>query len=127
MRQFDAQPHAALRPSLWAGRLALGPIVLTLSVKREAERTQVPERIANRVAALRRERGLSRKQAADQLHIHVSTFTAMEEGRYLPSLRLALRVSELFHLPVEAIFFSPAREENNWPELLFPSEEERNV
>jgi DNA-binding XRE family transcriptional regulator len=127
MQRFDAQSHAALRPSLWARRLAFGPLVLTLSVKREAECTQMPERIANRVAALRRERGLSRKQAADQLHIHVSTLTAIEQGEYLPSLRLALRVSELFNLPVGAIFFSPAREENSWPELLFPTEEGSNV
>lgn len=127
MSRFDAQPYAVLHPSLWAGRLEFGRMVLTFSVKRETECGQVSEPIINRIATLRRERGLTRKQVAEQLDIHLSTLTAIEEGSYLPGLRLALRMSKLFDLPVEAIFFSPVRGENAWPELLFPTEEESNV
>lgn len=109
MHQFDVQPHAYIRPSLRARRFAFGRFVVTLSVNREAE-CEPSERIANRVAELRREHDLSREQLADLLHIHTSTLIATEEGRYLPSLRLALRMSKLFDLPLEALFFFPADE-----------------
>jgi DNA-binding XRE family transcriptional regulator len=34
----------------------------------------------------------------------------MENGSYLPRLPLALHLSELFHLPIEAVFSSPTSE-----------------
>ncbi|HEX7734601.1 MAG TPA: helix-turn-helix transcriptional regulator [Ktedonobacteraceae bacterium] len=107
MQRARTQPHAHLRPSVWAGRLSLGRFVLTLSVNRKPEQDDAPEQITNRLIALRQERGLSREELAAQLQIHPSTVIEMERGRYLPSLRLALRLSELFELPIEAIFLSP--------------------
>lgn len=110
MRHDETAPTAHLRPSLWAGRLALGRFVLTLSVKRERPSREEEEHIGNRLASLRRERGLSRTVLAEQLQIHPTTLSALENGTYAPSLRLALRVSEVFGLPIEAIFFAPTRE-----------------
>ena len=107
MQPSDAEPHAYLRSSLWAGRVAFGPIVLTLSVKRGAGREQPSYLLANRVATLRREHHLSRLQLARRLSIHPATLVALEEGRYQPSLSLAMHIGELFNLPVEAIFFFP--------------------
>ncbi len=110
MQSLEMQPHTQLRPSLWAGRLVLGRFVLALSVSRETRPEEASNKITNRLAALRRERGWSRQECACLLRIHPSTLLAMEDGSYLPRLPLALRLSELFHLPVEAIFSSPTAE-----------------
>lgn len=110
MQNVEIQPHARLRPALWATRLTLGRCVLTLSVNRDIEREEQPAPIANRVAELRRKRGLSRQELAGLLSIHPTTLAALEDGTYLPSLRLALRVSEFFAQPVDALFFTPIAE-----------------
>jgi putative transcriptional regulator len=61
-------------------------------------------RVYNRLAVLRAERGLSRKQLADKLSINYQTIGYIERGDYNPSLELALGIAEFFRLPVEAIF-----------------------
>jgi DNA-binding XRE family transcriptional regulator len=58
----------------------------------------------NRVAVLRTERGLSRQDLAEALGINYQTVGYIERGEYNPSLELAFRMSELFDLPIEAIF-----------------------
>jgi putative transcriptional regulator len=64
-----------------------------------------PERaVHNRLEVLRAERGLSRRQLADTLDINYQTIGYIERGDYNPSLELALRIANLFRLPVEAIF-----------------------
>jgi DNA-binding XRE family transcriptional regulator len=60
--------------------------------------------VHNRLAVLRAERGLSRKQLADKLGINYQTIGYIERGDYNPSLELALAFAEFFRLPVEAIF-----------------------
>ena len=61
-------------------------------------------RVHNRLAVLRAERGLSRKQVADKLGINYQTIGYIERGDYNPSLELALTIAQFFRLPVEAIF-----------------------
>jgi len=61
-------------------------------------------RVHNRLAVLRAERGMSRKQVADKLGINYQTVGYIERGDYNPSLELALLIAEFFRLPVEAIF-----------------------
>jgi putative transcriptional regulator len=61
-------------------------------------------KIHNRLAVLRTERGLSRLDLARTLGVNYQTIGYLERGDYSPSLELALRVSEVFGLPVEAIF-----------------------
>jgi len=66
--------------------------------------------IHNRMLVLRAERGLSRQDLADALGVNYQTIGYLERGDYSPSLELALRLSEYFGLPVEAIFsFHPMR------------------
>ena len=60
--------------------------------------------VHNRLAVLRAERGLSRRQLADKLGINFQTIGYIERGDYNPSLELALTIAQLFRLPVEAIF-----------------------
>ena len=58
----------------------------------------------NRIAVLRAERGLSRQQLADAVRVNYQTIGYLECGDYNPSLELAFRLSEVFGLPIEAIF-----------------------
>jgi DNA-binding XRE family transcriptional regulator len=61
-------------------------------------------RLHNRLAVLRAERGMSRQELAEALEVNYQTVGYLERGEYNPSLELALRIGELFGLPVEAVF-----------------------
>ena len=61
-------------------------------------------RLHNRIAVLRVERGLSRQDLADQVGVNYQPIGCLERGAYNPSLELAFRLSEVFGLPIEAIF-----------------------
>lgn len=60
--------------------------------------------IHNRIAVLRAERRLSRVQLAEAIEVNPQTVGALERGDHYPSLDLALRICEVFGLPVEAVF-----------------------
>lgn len=60
--------------------------------------------IHNRINLLRAERGLSRKALAEAVGVNYQTIGYLERGDYNPSLELALRLSDYFGAPVEAIF-----------------------
>jgi putative transcriptional regulator len=62
------------------------------------------ETVHNRIAMLRAERGISRRDLADALGVHYQTVGYLERGEYSPSLHLALRVAAYFEVPVEIIF-----------------------
>jgi putative transcriptional regulator len=62
------------------------------------------EVIYNRIAMLRAERGISRRDLAEGLGVHYQTIGYLERGEYSPSLFLALRISEYFEVAVEVIF-----------------------
>jgi putative transcriptional regulator len=62
------------------------------------------ETIYNRIAMLRAERGISRRQLADALKVHYQTIGYLERGEFSPSLYLALRIAEYFEVPVEVVF-----------------------
>jgi DNA-binding XRE family transcriptional regulator len=67
-------------------------------------------KIHNRIAVLREERGLSRKDLAERIGVNYQTVGYLERGEYNPSLDLAFRISECFDVPIEAIFStSPMR------------------
>ena len=60
--------------------------------------------VYNRIALLRAEQGVTRRQLADALSVHYQTVGYLERGEYNPSLHLALRIAEFFGVPVEAVF-----------------------
>lgn len=62
------------------------------------------EVIHNRIAMLRVERNISRRQLAEALGVHYQTIGYLERGEYSPSLHLALRIAEYFEVPVEVVF-----------------------
>jgi putative transcriptional regulator len=62
------------------------------------------ESIYNRIAMLRVERGISRRELAEALGVHYQTVGYLERGEYSPSLHLAMRIAQYFEVPVEVIF-----------------------
>ena len=62
------------------------------------------EVLYNRMAVLRAERGITRRQLAEAVGVHYQTVGYLERGEYSPSLQLALRIADFFDVPVESIF-----------------------
>lgn len=62
------------------------------------------EQVHNRIAMLRAERGISRRELADALGVHYQTIGYLERGEYAPSLTLALQIAGHFDVPVEVVF-----------------------
>ena len=60
--------------------------------------------VHNRIALLRAEKGVSRRELAAALGVHYQTVGYLERGENSPSLDLALRISAFFGVPVEAVF-----------------------
>jgi putative transcriptional regulator len=62
------------------------------------------EVVYNRIAMLRAERGISRRQLAEALGVHYQTVGYLERGEFSPSLYLALRIAQYFEVAVEVVF-----------------------
>jgi putative transcriptional regulator len=58
----------------------------------------------NRLRVLRAERRMSQATLAELLDVSRQTVNAIELGKHDPSLMLAFKVSQVFHLPIEEIF-----------------------
>jgi putative transcriptional regulator len=62
------------------------------------------ESVYNRIAVLRAERRISRRELAEALDIHYQTVGYLERGEFSPSMHLALRIAAYFNVPVEVVF-----------------------
>ena len=60
--------------------------------------------VHNRIAVLRADRRVSRRELAEALGVHYQTVGYLERGEYAPSLHLALRIARYFGVPVESVF-----------------------
>lgn len=58
----------------------------------------------NRVEELRRQRGLNQEALARALKVSRQTVSAIENGKYNPSLELAFAIADFFGLTIEEIF-----------------------
>jgi putative transcriptional regulator len=58
----------------------------------------------NRVRELRTERGLSQGQLASAMAVSRQTINSIEQGRYTPSLPLAIALARFFETTVEDMF-----------------------
>lgn len=65
---------------------------------------EVSDLVHNRIAMLRAERGISRRQLSEALGVHYQTIGYLERGEYSPSLYLALKIAEYFDVPLEVVF-----------------------
>lgn len=60
--------------------------------------------VTNSVRALREKAGETQEALAGKLGVSRQTIIAVERGKYVPSLPLALAIARHFRLPVERIF-----------------------
>ena len=60
--------------------------------------------IYNRIAILRKEKSITRKELAEKIGVNFQTIGYLEREEYNPSLDLAFRISEVFELPINVIF-----------------------
>ena len=67
----------------------------------------------NKLKVLRAMRNWSQADLAERLDVSRQTVTALETGKYDPSLPLAFKIARLFQLPVEQIFEPDLEQEHN--------------
>ena len=61
--------------------------------------------IKNRVRELRARHNFTQGELADVVDVTRQTIVAFEKGNYVPSLMLAMKISRIFKLPIEEIFY----------------------
>ena len=61
--------------------------------------------MTNRIKELRKERGIRQEDLAMQVGVTRQTMLAIENDKYYPTLQLAMKISEVFGLSVNEIFF----------------------
>jgi len=66
--------------------------------------------VANGLRELRQRYGLTQEQLAHDLDVTRHTILALEVGRYVPSIELALKLAAYFGQPLETIFWLPEAE-----------------
>ena len=83
------------------------------------------KRFKNRLAEIRKQRGLSRKQVAALLgHENVTELARLERGLNVPDLRCALKLAQIYELPVRVMldeYYGACREEIRRNESLITS------
>jgi len=60
--------------------------------------------LKNKLEELRKTRGISQEELADQLEVSRQTIGSLENGRYNPSIILAFKIARFFELSIEEIF-----------------------
>jgi len=60
--------------------------------------------LKNRLAELRRERGITQEELAEILEVSRQTISSIENGRYNPSILLAFRIAKFFRCAIEEVF-----------------------
>ena len=63
------------------------------------------EGLGNRLNALRGERGLTQAALAEAVGVSRKTINTVENGVFVPSTLLALRIARALGRPVEEVFF----------------------
>jgi putative transcriptional regulator len=65
----------------------------------------VSEQLGNRLNALRSERGLTQAALAELVGVSRKTINTVENGVFVPSALLALKLARALGRPVEEVFF----------------------
>ncbi len=58
----------------------------------------------NNLEKIRKERGISQKQFADEMEVSRQTISSLENGKYNPSITLAFKIAKYFDISIEDIF-----------------------
>jgi putative transcriptional regulator len=62
------------------------------------------EKVINRVFDMRRKAGLTQEDLAQAVDVTRQTIISIEKGNYVPSVLLALKISNIFKAPLEKVF-----------------------
>lgn len=65
----------------------------------------------NKLESIRKQQGLRQEELAAALAVSRQTISSLENGRYNPSLILAMKIARFFGLTVEEIFIYEEEEE----------------
>ncbi|MGL1894281.1 MAG: helix-turn-helix transcriptional regulator [Spirochaetaceae bacterium] len=69
------------------------------------------EQIHNNIRKLRFNTDeMTQKDLAEKAGVSRQTVVAMEKGKYSPSLELAFRISKVFNVPLEGVFYYEDKE-----------------
>ena len=63
--------------------------------------------LGNRLRELREEQGLTQAQLADRIGVSRKTVNTVENGVFVPSTVVALKLARALSCPVEELFFLP--------------------
>ncbi len=58
----------------------------------------------HRIKELRTSFGYTQEQLSEKLGVSRQTVISIENGRYKPSLELAYKIAQLFHMRIEEVF-----------------------
>ncbi|RHO58051.1 transcriptional regulator [Ruminococcaceae bacterium AM07-15] len=61
--------------------------------------------LQNRLKELRAKHGLNQQELGSRVGASRQTISLIERGDYNPSITLALRISQVFGVPVEQVFY----------------------
>ena len=61
--------------------------------------------LQNRLKELRAKHGLNQQELGSRVGASRQTISLIERGDYNPSITLALRISQVFGVPVEKVFY----------------------
>ncbi|MGD0622223.1 MAG: helix-turn-helix transcriptional regulator [Thermacetogeniaceae bacterium] len=70
------------------------------------------DRVRNKLRLLRRMNDLTQEQLGEALGVTRHTILAIENGKYEPSIALALKIASYFKLPLEEIFWLESEKED---------------
>ena len=66
----------------------------------------------NRLEELRKAQGLRQEELADILAVSRQTISSLENGRYNPSIILAIKIARIFGVSVEEVFIYEEEDES---------------
>ena len=61
-------------------------------------------KLKNRLEEIRRQRGIKQEELAEAMKVSRQTISSLENGRYNPSVILAIKLARYFEMKVEDIF-----------------------
>lgn len=61
----------------------------------------------NKLEELRKKHGITQEELADSLAVSRQTIGSLENGRYNPSILLAFKIANYFHVSIEEVFINP--------------------
>jgi len=67
--------------------------------------------VKNRLEEIRKQRGIKQEELAIALEVSRQTIGSLENGRYNPSIILAIKIARYFELSVEEIFIYEENEQ----------------